>query len=205
MYRLSALIALLVLALPATAQDGPWPDGVDYPKAAVRYEPAKNTQSIFRYTGSDAPQIRRVPRTDLERKWQVPGGMEGITGWRSDLYAVAVSGSKQYGAYLPVLNSSGYFQNEYGYARTYADGTQFFDVLSNKSTGRVFELRERRKVDGQWANHVLYRDEEARPAGYSGLRVGCNACHNQAGTGSYGVGLIPGGDGVLSQPFIGLD
>lgn len=205
MNKMLLTLTVMLLCTPLLAQPAIWPDGVEYPLGIKRYEPAKNTQSIFRYTGSDAPQIRKVARTDLERKWQIPGGMDTVTGWHSDLYIVPVPGTKQYGAYIPVLNSHGYFQNEYGYSRQYADGTRFFDVLSNKETGKVFELRERRKVDGMWANHVIYRDVDQRPIGYTGLKVGCNSCHKQAGTGGYGVGLVPGGDTVISDPFTDLE
>ena len=188
------LLALASLSLPDREQV----IRSEIPADAVRYESAKNTQSIFRL--DERRVIRAVPRTELEEKWQVPGGLVGVKGWRSDLYFRAVAGGEQYKAFIPVQNGLGYFQNEVGYVRRYDDGTEFYDVLSNTKSGKVFEVRLREKVQGVWAFRVPYRNEDVRPAGYKGV-TRCNSCHSQAGTGSYGTGLMPGGDGTISQPL----
>ena len=85
------------------------------------------------------------------------------------------------------------------------DGTVFVDVLSN-ADGRVFEQRVREKDGGEWKSYVHYRDRSAYPKGYAGLKgQTCIECHQQAGTGGYGVGLVPGGDGVISDKIPALE
>lgn len=170
----------------------------------VMYRSSRYTQSIYKL--NSASRIDRVPRSALLPKWQVPGGMEGVTGWRSDLYKMIPDGGLLWTGNIPVKNSFGHFQTELGHKRSYPDGTVFFDVLTNAKTNEIFEHRERRKVAGQWKSRVVYSDDDARPRGYVGLKgVSCSSCHNEAGTGGYGVGLVPGGDGVISDPFEELE
>ena len=79
----------------------------------------------------------------------------------------------------------------------------FIDALSYE--GKPFEIRQREKKNGRWDSSILFRDKAARPPGYTGLKLACSTCHDEAGTGGYGVGLVPGGDGVLSDPFPDLE
>lgn len=181
---------------------GPWPKGEPFPKGLVRYESAKYTQSIFRL--NDVPTIRPVHRSGLLGRWRVPGGMEGVE-FRSTLYKYVPVRESNWRGMIPVLNSFGYFQNELGNLRSYPDGTVFVDVLSN-ADGRVFEQRVREKDGGEWKSYVHYRDRSAYPKGYAGLKgQTCIECHQQAGTGGYGVGLVPGGDGVISDKIPALE
>ena len=183
---------------------GPWPVSLPFPAEAERYRPAKLTQSIFQYVGA-GPQIQRVNRRELKMEWQVPGGMEGIQGWRSDLYRYVPAGwMRSWQAKLPVVNSSGDTQYELGWTRAYPDGTYFIDALSN-ADGQPFEVRMREKIDGKWYSYIAFKDASARPTGYHGLTRSCASCHSQAGSGGYGVGLVPGGDTVLSDPLEGLE
>jgi len=156
---------------------------------------------------NNASAIQRVHRSALLPKWQVPGGMENVVGWRSDLYKIIPTDrGRTWQGMIPVLNSFGYFQHELGHLRSYPDGTVFFDVLSNAETGKVFEHRERRKSAGEWTSQVVFRDRSQYPPGYKGLRgQTCFSCHSEAGTGGYSTGLVPGGDTVLSDPFPGLE
>ena len=95
-------------------------------------------------------------------------------------------------------------QVEMGLHRTYLDGTMFADVLSN-SAGKVFELRQRERLDGSWISRVVFRDKYQRPTGYNGLGPArrCAGCHDQAGTdggkNGYAAALVPGAGGVLSE------
>jgi len=166
------------------------------------YESAKNTQAIYQTRNVGDAFFRRaidaVPRTALERKWQVPGGLESVHGWESVLLKRVPVGGRQYVADIGVRNSSGYIQYEHGWRREYPDGTVFADVLA--ADGEPFEVRVAEKDAGVWNRYVVYRNVAARPAGYQPVR-GCVACHAEAGTGAYGAGLVPGGDTVISDPF----
>lgn len=178
------------------------------PDGAERYEPTKWTQAIDVIDGRR--RIDQVPIADIDSKWHQSGGMEGIDKklWTSEKYRVRPAGSKTWIDDIVVKNGKTYrdsdgtvkeaTQKEKGIVQEFVNGTRFDDVLKN-SDGVVFEHRMRAKADGKWASKVLYANEDARPAGYTGLKVTCASCHNQAGTGGYGVGLVPGGDTVLSE------
>lgn len=178
-----------------------WSDE-DVPEYMERYTPGKYTQSIFK--NQFGSQIRKVPRTQQEEKWRVPGGLAGIGGWESELWRWSprqvTLGS------IPVLNRFGYFQNELGYRAKYEPGAEFLDVLRNRETGKVFEVRKAMKTGNGWQRFVTYRRAEHRPRGYHGPKgLNCHSCHDEAGTGGYATGLVPGGDTVLSVPFDALE
>lgn len=205
--------ALMVACSPALLADwGIGPDGsVSWvgehgkpPAGAVEYKPAKYTQAIFRdvTTGVDVAQLRLVPIADLEDKWQRSGGFSKDVKFTSRKFRSG--GDPKYSIqFIAVLNSFGHFQNEQGLTRVYPDGARFDDILSN-ADGVVFEHRVREKAEGRWKSRVAYKNADARPAGYNGLKATCASCHEGdagPGTGGYGVGLVPGGDGVLSSPM----
>ena len=196
------LFGLQLLLYPMQALAGELPEGF-VPKDYVLYSPARFTQSISVTDGRDS--IIPVPRTKLEEKWRVPGGLVGISGWKSDLYQaplVRLVGVEN----IPVMNSRGYLQNNRGWVREYPDGMRFIDVLSNEKSGEVFEIREAEKHGGKWKRFVSYSDPDARPFSYRRVSVTkCAGCHNQAGTGNYSAGLIPGSDTVLSEGFVELE
>lgn len=194
----------LLDSLPTAQPPALWPVSVPFPKDLKQYERAKFTQSIA--TRNDRPAIDSVSRRLLLARWTISGGMEGIRGFRSDVF---VLGGQQYFdniGFIQVKNSFGYFQPELGHVRRYADGNLFVDLLSHD--GKAFELRVAEKQNGQWRRYVAYKDESARPKGYTGLKVSCMSCHNNTdgpGTGNYGVGLISGGDTIFSFPFEALE
>lgn len=180
---------------------GPWPKSLPKPNELRRFTRARYTQAIA--TTNNAPSIDLVHRSRLEAKWQVPGGLEGIVGWRSDVYRMRAK-VKTWRAFMPVRNSFGYFQNELGYTRSYEDGATFADVLSTE--GKVFEVRYAVKRDGQWDRFVAFKDVSARPHGYvPPTSRQCVECHSQTGSGNYGVGMVPGGDSIISEPLEGLE
>ena len=177
---------------------GPWPEGIPIPKGFYNYTPTAYAQSIA--TVNDRPSIRAELRRRLLPKWQVPGGMEGVTGFRSDLYRNSDSWAQEWYQRMPVKNSFGFYQLELGVRRAYADGSVFLDVLSHN--GKVFELRVAEKQRGEWRRYVAFKDVDARPKGYAGLKgQTCAECHKQTATGDYGLALVPGGDTVISVPF----
>lgn len=188
---------------PVTA--GPLPDAFDLgdlkPYKRAMYTQALDRVGSFSYDNS---RIQRVHRNELEAKWHQSGGMLGVEGFRSDLYRndTATEANSWVGM-IPVVNSFGHTQYEQGYKVEYPNGSKFMDVLSNG--GKVFEARQRLKVDGKWQSSIVFEDKAARPFGYTGLTVSCNSCHKEAGTGKYGLGLVPGGDGVLSVGFKPLE
>jgi len=172
------------------------------PDTSKRFEPAIYTQEIAVTNGRD--RIDKVEITDLpDRRWHQSGGMQGIDRslWKSEKYRSIPGGVEpNWIANISVRNSLGYMQNNRGIVRQYPDGTRFDDVLSN-ADGKVFEHRVREKKDGRWKSTVVYSDPAARPKGYEGLKVTCASCHDQAGTGNYAAGLVPGGDTILSDPL----
>ncbi len=170
------------------------------PIGLVRYRRAQYTQEIA--VTNNVDRITPVHRSKLESKWHQSGGMEGISGYHSDVYKFVPAGMRVGIANIQVWNGSN-FQPNRGWTRSYPDGTVFFDVLSKD--GEVFEARERRKENGNWKSRVVFKDEAHRPTGYKGLTVSCASCHDEAGSGNYGVGLVPGGDTVLSDGFDALE
>lgn len=186
---------------------GLWLDWMERPEGMVRYRPARFTQSIGittdLNTGIRVHEILRVDRSGLESHWRVPGGMDSVSGWRSDLWKYEPSPARIDVGTIFVRNSLGYMQLNRGYRRAYADGTWFVDVLSND--GVIFEVRIAEKDNGRWSRYVAYKNRPARSEAYSGLSVKCAACHDQAGSGGYAVGLVPGGDTIISDPFVGLE
>ena len=201
MARVKALERLNARLPAATGTPEVVAPDVSVPLGFVPYKSATVTQQI--YTSNGRPRIDWVSRTQLERKWQVPGGLDGVTGWRSDLYQKQTGW--QWTERMPVLNSFGYYQYEVGYTRAYDDGSMFLDILTNTATGKVFEIRVAEKRRGRWIRSVDYRDIDQRPAGYKRVRSrDCRTCHEQAGTGNYAGPLVPGNDTVISAPFRGV-
>lgn len=189
---------------------GRWPHSVPKVDGLVRYKPAKWTQAISVLNGSD--HIEPVHRSKLERRWQKPGGMADVTGFTSDLYHRLPSRPKVYVDNIMVLNSFGHFQPNRGYKFEFVDGSEFHDVLSNSETGKPFEHRVRKKINGRWSSNVVFESEANRPARYVGLKQSCNSCHGGTddprdfpGSGAYAQGLLSGGDGVFSLPFPNLE
>jgi hypothetical protein len=185
------MILSLVLAVPALPPD------------AVEYAPAKYTQAISRLTGFDGitrPMIVPVPIKDIDPKWHRSGGMTATMKFTSRKYKSGGKPVYSLGG-ISVKNSLNAFQTERGILRVYPVGARFDDVLLNDD-GVVFEHRTRVKdADGKWRSKIIYRDEDANPKGYAGLGESCASCHNQAASGGYSSGLVPGGDGVLSDPL----
>jgi hypothetical protein len=171
---------------------------ISLPSGAVEYTPAVHTQAIS--TNNERPRLELVKITNLEAKWHQSGGMTKDIAFTSRKFR---SGGKPSYAVsrIQVLNGYGYFQGEWGLARTYPDGARFDDVLIN-GDGVPFEHRVREKKEGRWTSRVEYRNDAARPTGYAGLKQTCLSCHEKAGTGGYGSGLVPGGDTVLSDPML---
>lgn len=173
------------------------PDLADYLATMEPYRRATMTQHTGRRVSGG---ISAKSRDSLEQKWNVPGGLVGVSGWRSSLFRLT-------------LRPRVFLARQYPYSdidavtwyREYPDGAEFADVLSNTS-GEVFEVRLAEKGGGEWRRSVAYKDRAARPAGYLPLkRAECNSCHSQAGVSAYDAAAVPGGDGVLSDPYEHLE
>jgi hypothetical protein len=200
-------IALLLAAAPAPASDY---DPL-LPEGARSYQSARYTQSIAILNERDV--IRPVSVASLpDTRWHQPGGMEGLTGWESERYRYLPAGKRvtawignvevENGIPDPRRPGKNYTQRNRAILREYPVGTRFDELLRNKETGRVFEHRVRIKSKGgKWLSEVWFKDETQFPAGYTGLTVSCSSCHAECGTGKYDAGLVPGGDGVFSDPL----
>jgi hypothetical protein len=198
------MLRVLILASLCTGQQPDnWPKHLIFPPGLTRYQSARFTQRIAVVNNRD--DIRRVDRRLLEEHWQVPGGLEQAPkGWQSTLYRHLPTNPLVWIGNIAVWNGAN-FQDNRGFKRAYPDGTLFADVLSNKE-GQIFEIRYREREGGLWYNYIAYRDRKARSPGFFEIKTRqCNSCHSQAGSGGYAVGLVPGGDGVLSDPFPGLE
>lgn len=172
------------------------------PEDSVKYASDGWTQEIFQYTGG-ARVIRPFPiRLMSDRRWHQPGGLIDVTGWKVEKYRYLPTGTTvtHYRGGISVLNSSNYYQTETGIKRDYPVSTRFDEVLFNDA-GDIFEHRVREKKKDGWKSTVGFKNEEARPKGYNGLKVSCSSCHAESGTGKYADGLVPGGNTVLSDPL----
>lgn len=189
-------VAVLTL-LPYTPMTLPYSPTL--PDDATEYKSAIYTQSVFRLNDRPTLRLERIRNVGENQKWTRSGGIPTTTAFSSRKYRSG--GKPTYKTTLvSVKNSFGHYQNELGLTRTYPDGARFDDVLYNEAGG-IFEHRIREKIDGKWRSRVEYKEPTVRPNGYNGLTETCASCHNQAGTGDYGVGLVPGGDTVLSDPM----
>lgn len=188
------------LSLPPQAPARPpWRSPVAYPEGLRPFAGTKETQSL--YILGSRHVVEKVSTDTLEAKWRTSGGLVGVRGWASAKYRLVPGGVATRLGWVSITNGLGYEQAARGLVRSYPDGARFDDVLSN-SDGVVFEHRIREKKGGKWFSRVAYKDEAARPKGYAGLTVGCATCHmDNPGSGSYGKGLIPGGDTVFSDPL----
>lgn len=186
----------------------------EIPKAATRYSSAKWTQaiSVLFTGGSDIDIIKPVKIAEMEdKRWHQAGGMQGIKGWSAERYRlvpaavtyrvedIEIDNSIPTGVTKPDGTPETFRQKNRGITLVYPNGTRFDELLYNGK--KLFEHRTREKIDGKWESKVAYKDEDARPEGYTGLKVNCSSCHSEAGTGKYNDGLVPGGDTVLSDPL----
>lgn len=221
MRSLLSILALAVAATSAYSQpEGPWPPELDFP-ASIDPQPYKRalyTQEIAITDNLD--RISAVPRYLLDLKWRFSGGLDPETDWTSTLYQSKNLKARHWIGNIEVkkgMNKVSYdngrtwvptayetTQKHRGHRVEFADGTRFLDVLSTPKG--VFEIRERRKREGRWQYIVHQEFPERRPAGYAGMRLkDCRGCHLSAGSGAYGVGLIPGGDETFSVVMEGLE
>lgn len=115
-----------------------WPAGLERPLGFRKYQRARYTQAIAVTSGFDS--IDPVRRDRQEEKYVVPGGLVGVTGWKSDLYVKRGQHYDQWVGNIPVWNGSNYQFNR-GWKRNFYDGAEFMDVLTNTDTGKVFEIR----------------------------------------------------------------
>lgn len=196
-FILSFMEFVLFLAPPVSSDNEV--DVPTLPKEAVEYKRDGYTQSIFRL--NDRRTIRWVKVTDLANTdWHQSGGMKDITHTSKKFRTLPADTEMKHSLqFIAVLNSFGHYQNEVGISRTYPDGTRFDDVLYYKN--RIFEHRVREKIKGEWKSKIVLSDPKLRPPGYEGLKQSCSSCHDLPGSGGYAEGLVPGGDGVFSDPL----
>lgn len=163
-----------------------------YKRYTVAQHPLSRT---YRFAG--APFFNFVPRASLERKWTIPGGLDGIRATSIVLRGKDNRVRNWVDHIDPNDNIS-----EIVHQRSYSHAT-FAEVLLNES-GKAFEVRLAAKRDGKWQRFVAFADADAAPAGYMRVR-NCGECHDKAGTGAYDTAYVPGGDTVISEPLEGIE
>lgn len=158
----------------------------------VPYETATKTQTTFRrVVGFIRPEARSV----VLNKWNVPGHLDGVSGWSSRLYKNA--SAQVFLTRQDPLDSV----SAVTWSRSYPNDTWFADVLRGP-TGEVFEVRMAHKTDNSWQRFVAFSNATAKPIGY--IRPSskdCRDCHKESGVSAYGGSAIPGGDSIFSDPF----
>lgn len=165
-----------------------WPKAIPFPEGAVRYHTAKWTQE----PGPNG-EVVKVPRSNHEMIWRVPGGMDTVSGWTSDLFRSPSPRVQTWRGQMPGVPFS-----MSGFKREYLEGAWVYDNLSYR--GKSFELRIREFKNGKWDAYVAWKSVENRPPGYTGLKQKCASCHDQAG-----LPGRPGGHTIFSDPFFELE
>ena len=183
-----------------------WPTELEFLADLEVYDTARMTQKSGNRSGLGANYI--VPRAAVGEKWLVPGGLQGLTGWRNVLLRSPQNRVQHWFNHADPGEAGwprGVWGSEIIHQRRYEDGALFADVLIGQDD-EIFEVRTAEKKNGEWQRRVVYRNEDAAPAGYRAVSMRqCRECHEQAGTGGYGVALIPGGDTILSDPIPALE
>lgn len=183
---------------------GPWQEVI---KGLKWYDKAKYVQVISISDGQDSNELYRLdqdwnltnsyrPNPNRLFPWAVSGGMENLTGWRSRA-AVLIPGKVRVRLERVEAGARRLLPM---YRWSFPDGTVFADVLSNGD--KVFEVRTRKKVDGEWKSRVAWRDLDAAPQGFHGAGKSCASCHEHAGA-QQGYGIrVRGSDETFSwTPF----
>lgn len=185
---------------------GPWQAVV---KGFKWYDKAKYGQRIAITNGQDSNKLYRIdqddhwsgspssPNPNRLFPWAVSGGMDKMTGWRSRA-AVLIPGKVRVWQERVEAGASRLLPM---YRWSFPDGTVFADVLS--SGDKVFEVRTRTKVNGEWKNRVAWHDAGASPKDFHGAGKACASCHEHAGA-QQGYGIrIRGSDETFSwTPFV---
>lgn len=207
-----------VVAAPFAAPDADLPAAV----AALldgmeRYQSARLTQVSGNRSGGGSNSA--VGRLSVPRKWSVPGGLDGLTGWSNRLYRLPRNPVRNWLGHVDandrwadgrVIGNWGGL-SEITYQREYGEKAKFADVLlTNRG---VFEVRLAERIGGEWQRSVPYRDRAAEPAGYQRVSLQqCASCHDGGmsnpdapGSGGYGSARIPGGGGVYSEAMSGVE
>ena len=181
-----------------------WPEDVDKPEGLVAYKPARFSQRLVILNGApdnrwfdkytdDVTSNSFAENPNKKSPWAVPGGLDNATGWESILAVSMPDKVYTYRDNVPVMSAG---RDLPKLRWTFPEGTKFVDLLAKD--GKVFELRTRTKIKGQWVSRVEYSDKGARPNGYHGLNKACIECHEHAGAShQYGI-TIRGDDGAFS-------
>ncbi len=215
------ITSLVLLSLCGPAE---WISPVLMPRGAKRYHSPRLTQKVYVLddrNGFHGDVIERVKIEDP--KWTHAGGLKDIEGWVSIKYRTIVTEPSYQLERITVKNGllslggldtikienateaqkaqgTELTQPNLALTREYPNGARFDELLVNDK-GHLFEHRTRIKTDRKWKSFVAYSDDRSRPKGYTGLKVSCASCHDEAGGGGYAEGLVPGGDTVLSDPM----
>lgn len=190
MMRRLAITMLLTLATSAPAQWLPddvqardralWDTtGVEFPEGAKFYELPKVSQNLFTLNDADVFGIYGYrfrgdgpSAVNNEYPWTTPAGLATSPKeqWRVARIAYFPAPVRVFRARQGVLNRFGSRQSQTFIDWSFADGTVFAEMLIRRHEGMEwpFEIRQREKQDGKWADGVTYRpftDKDQLPAG----------------------------------------
>jgi hypothetical protein len=107
----------------------------------------------------------------------VSGGMQGLHGWTSAKGLLIPEGAKV--SVWKELTDVRAFSLVPRWRWRFPVGTVAVDALSTDKG--VFEVRMQTREEDGWSTKVSFRDEAARPVGYSGLQQSCASCHSHTG------------------------
>ena len=169
------------------------------------YKPTGLSQRIVRYVNT-GPDIRffHLDQDDggavnVNRvfPWLVPGGLHGLTEWRSELRFELPDKIKVWTEDGDIIGAGRLPRKRW----TFPVGTRFADVLRNVA-GDPFEVRVREKTsETVWKSDVVMRDEDKAPKGYKGPGKACVECHSKAGQSIADGPLLRGDDQTFSAPI----
>ena len=185
-----------------------WPADVDWIDGLKFYKPTEYSQrSAIDFTfGYDRDSLAAVHKSRDEfgvinpnrlPQWAAPGGLNGLTGWKSYVGVSLLRGSKIKAWQGRVHTETSPRQGLPKKMWEFPDGSQFVDMLVN-GDGSVFEMRVRTKRQ-RWVSSVPFKID-GKLAGYNGPGQSCASCHDDPGN-AYGIAKR-GGDTIHSAPIL---
>lgn len=153
-----------------------WPKSLPWSETFYRLAPR---YQFLTTTNNGRTKINTV--TDIHDHEDITltmsGGMVGVRGWTSWKRLDVPDGKRirvwqeeaEVRAFAPVPR----------WRWEFPEGTVAWDALYHQ--GKPFEIRKATKRGTGWKSEVAFKDADAAPAGYVGVRQSCASCHDTTG------------------------